>query len=51
VKIPKMPFDQRDYTLAAGLILLSIGAGMYNVGAGLALPGLILVGVAIFGVR
>lgn len=44
-------FDKRDLTLVAGVFLLGLGAGFIYAPLGLAVPGAILVAVAVFGVK
>lgn len=43
--------DRRDVLGLIGLILLGVGLGLVWLPAGLFVPGAIMVGVAIFGVR
>lgn len=49
---PRQPwFDQRDFIGLAGLALLGYGAWLVYPPAGFLAPGLVMCGVAIFGVR
>lgn len=43
--------DARDVTLGVGLLLLGGGLALVSVPAALAVPGLVLVAVAVFGVK
>lgn len=43
--------DGRDGMLVIGLLMMGLGIGMFNAAAGVAVPGTILVGIAIFGTR
>lgn len=44
-------FDRRDFVGLAGLVLIGAGLGWIFPPAGLIVPGAILTGVAIFGVK